>query len=99
VSAQKLLLLRSGTGHYFLFITGHNFKRQNKTGPWQKKPTLTGGTKRYKSQKKQKNPNKAASRIEDLHEHWLVNNAAAEERTPTAVTLTRKLHLEATHGS
>jgi hypothetical protein len=58
-----------------------------------KKPTLTGGTKRYKSQKKKETPNKAASRIEDLHEHWLVDNAAAEERTPTAVTLTRKLHL------
>jgi hypothetical protein len=64
-----------------------------------KKTYLNWRNKKIKKQKKKKNPNKAASRIEDLHEHWLVNNAAAEERTPTAVTLTRKLHLEATHGS
>jgi hypothetical protein len=51
------------------------------------KPTLTGGTKRCKNQKeKKKNRNKAASRIDDLHEHWLVDNATAKE-TPTAVTL------------
>jgi hypothetical protein len=31
------------------------------------------------TKKKKKKPNKAASRIEDLHEHWLVDNAAAEE--------------------
>jgi hypothetical protein len=52
------------------------------------KPTLTGGTKRCKNQKKEKTPNKAASRIDDLHEHWLVDNATAKE-TPTAVTLRR----------
>jgi hypothetical protein len=46
---------------------------------WRKK-------KMQKPKKKKKNPNKAASRIDDLHEHWLVDNATAKE-TPTAVTL------------
>jgi len=83
-----------GRGTIFFSLLDITSRDKTKLGHGKKKPTLTGGTKRYKSQKKKKNPNKAASsRIEDLHEHWLVDNAAAEERTPTAVTLTRKLHL------
>jgi hypothetical protein len=54
-------------------------------------------------QKPKKKPNKAASRIEDLHEHWLVDNAAAgaaaEENSNCCQTCPKIALGEATHGS
>jgi hypothetical protein len=56
-----------------------------------------------KMQKPKKKPNKAASRIEDLHEHWLVDNAAAgaaaEENSNCCQTCPKIALGEATHGS